>query len=137
MENIITPEIVDVDLNSPMTPKELKRKEFLEKIIKDNWVDEEQFDLEQGKRLYEISQMECWKYDEIFRVKTGKNKGKWEKKPKFDKYLKVFREKCSLNTEVFEMKAQLKKYEGYLRQKKYHEEQLEKFRKIEEKINEK
>lgn len=134
MENIITPQIVDVDLNSPMTPDEIKRLEFLEKILKDNWVDEKQFDLEQGKRLYEIRENNCWKYEEIFRVKTGKNKGKWEKKPKFDKYLKIFRERCSLNAEVFEMKAQLKKYEGFLRQKKYIEEQHEKFRKIEENL---
>ena len=52
---------------------------------------------------WQIREMEFWKYEEIFRVKTGKNEGKWEKKPKFDKYLKVFREKCSLawNREKF------------------------------------
>ena len=132
---ILNPQIVDPDLDSPMSEDELKRLEAIEQILKDNWFDEDQFDLEQGKRLYEIRENNCWKYEEIFRVKTGKNKGKWEKKPKFDKYLKVFRERCSLNSEVFEMKAQLKKYEGYLRQKKYYEEQVEKFKKIEEKIN--
>ena len=58
-------------------------------------------------------------------------KGKFNKKPKFDKYLKVFRDRCSLGVDVSEMKEQLKYYEGVIRQKKYHEEQLEKFRKME------
>jgi len=123
----INPQIVDVDLNSPMSPEEIKRKEFLEKIIKDNWVDEDQFAYDQGKRLYEIRENRCWKYDEIFRIKTGKNKGKFEKNPKFDKYLKSFRERSNLSSEVFEMKNYLKVYEGHIRQKKYHQEQLEKF----------
>ena len=76
---ILNPQIMDNLENTPMTPEEIKRKEFFQKIIKDNWVDEEQFDLEQGKRLYEIRENNCWKYEEIFRVKTGKNKGKREK----------------------------------------------------------
>ena len=131
----INPQIMDDLENTPMTREELKRKEFLEKILKDNWFDEEQFDLEQGKRLYELRENNCWKYGEIFRIKTGKNKGKFDKKPKFDKYLKDFRDRCSLSAEVSEMKNQLKKYEGYLRQKKYHEEQVEKFKKMEDKLN--
>ena len=132
----INPQIVDVDLDSPMSEEEIKRLNFIEKILKDNWVDEEQFDLEQGKRLYEIKQMECWKYSEIFRIKSGKNKGKFEKNPKFEKYYKNY---CGSNfgtSEWTDLRRQLKKYESYLRQKQYHKEQVEKFKKIEEKINE-
>ena len=128
----INPQIMDDLENTPMTPEEKRRLEFLEKIIKDNWFDEDKFKYEQGKRLYELRENNCWKYEEIFRIKTGKNKGKFDKKPKFDKYLKVFRDRCSLGIDVSEMKEQLKYYEGVIRQKKYHEEQLEKYRKMEE-----
>ena len=127
----IDPQIVDVDINSPMSQVELMKLNNLQQMVKDKWIDDSKFNFEQGKRLCEIRDKGWWKYEEIFRVKTGKNRGKFDKRPSFDKYLKNFVDTHNLGTDVSEMKKQIKFYEGHLKNKKFYEEQLKKLKRME------
>ena len=126
MENSINPQIVmDIDENSPMSDEECRRLVELEKTIKDNWLDDEIHAYEMGKVLSEIKEESYWKKEEFFRIKTGKNKGKFVKNPSFDKWMKVNRESLG-SGEYRDYKKYLNTYEGAQRRMKYHAEQLAK-----------
>ena len=126
MENSINPQIViEVDENSPMSEEECRRLVELEKTIRDNWVDEEIHAYEMGKVLSEIKEESFWKKEEFFRIKTGKNKGKFVKNPKFDKWMKENRERLG-SGDYRDYKKYLDTYEAAQRRIKYHTEQLTK-----------
>jgi hypothetical protein len=126
----INPVIVDIDESTPMSKEELKMLEACEQLIKDNWIDRDQFKYDIGKKLHRVREIGHWKYDEIFKIKTGKNKGTLKKNPKFDRYLEEYSD-TKFGAWAKELKEALKAYEGHLLHKKYHEEQLEKFHRIE------
>ena len=129
----INPQIVDVDLNSPMSEEEIKKLKELEGILRESFLETSKIEWKLGRDLSKIKTLGDWKKEECFIVKTGKNKGKFEKKPKFDKWLKWCVEKYSLQSyEWTELRELVKKYELKMRNKKYHEEQLEKLKKEEE-----
>ena len=108
--------------NSPMKPKELEELEICENNIRKAWQEGAKISFELGKHLVEIRDTQnYWKKDEIFKIKRGKNKGEFVKKPSFEKYIKA-------HPEVFgdESIKRLKAYDGHQKAKKYHSEQLEK-----------
>ena len=132
----IDPQIVDVDLDSPMSEEEIKKLKELEGILRKSFLETSKIEWKIGGDLSKVKALGDWKKDECFIVKTGKNKGKFEKKPKFDKWLKWCIEKYSFQAyEWQELRDLVKQYELKMRNKKWHEEQLEKLKR-EEEINE-
>ena len=108
--------------NSPMKPKELEELEICENNIRKAWQEGAKISFELGKQLVEIRDTQnYWKQDEIFKIKRGKNKGEFVKKPSFEKYIKA-------HPEVFgeESIKLLTAYDRHQINKKYHSEQLEK-----------
>ena len=84
----INPHIVDVDIDSPMSEEEIKRLHELEGILRESFLISSKIEWKLGRDLSKVKTLGEWKKDECFIVKTGKNKGNFEKKPKFDKWLK-------------------------------------------------
>ena len=118
----LTPEQHQEWEKSPMSPKDLERLELCENVIREAWQEEAKISFELGKQLAEIRDKNTfWKKDEIFKIKRGKNKGEFVKKPSFEKFIKA-------HPEVYgeESIKLLKAYGGHQLHKKYHLEQLEK-----------
>ena len=120
----LPPEQHEQWLKSSMSPQELEELEHLEYVIRENWVEREKLNFEIGKQLVEFrDEKTFWKKDEIFKIKRGKNKGEFVKKPSFEKYIKAHSEVFSDWEESIKL---LKAYDRHQINKKYHSEQLEK-----------
>ena len=73
-----------------------------------------------GKKCLEIKQQGSWKNYEIFKIKRGKNKGEFEKEPKFNKWLKhEFKDDWKI------VRSLMLKYEKIINEIKFFEDILE------------
>ena len=71
----IDPQIVDVDLDSPMSEEEIKKLKELEGILRKSFLETSKIEWKIGGDLSKVKALGDWKKDECFIVKTGKNKG--------------------------------------------------------------
>jgi hypothetical protein len=91
-------------------------------LIEYSWSANGKLEWSIGKELSMLKEAGEWKKDEIFILKSGKNKGELDKKPKFDKWLKKH---CEKKWEEWrKYRSLMLWYEGKIKAKKYHKEAL-------------
>ncbi len=96
----------------------------IERLIECSWSNWGTHEWSIGKELSMLKETGGWRTDEIFILKSGKNKGELDKNPKFDKWLKKHCEKKWGDWKDY--RSLMLWYEGKIKAKKFHKEELKK-----------